>query len=71
MMATIDGAILKTIEDGKHYTINTIRERFPAHYAGGRVPKSTMWYHLLKLSRENMIRAIHDGSRVLYVRVQR
>ena len=70
MMATIDGALIKVLENGKHYTIKTIRERFPTHYGGGRVPKSTIWYHLLKLQKEDMVRVIRDGSRVLYVRVK-
>lgn len=73
-MATLDGAIIRIVSDGKRRTIKDIRYalrdtvEFYEHY---HTPKSTLWYHLLKLCREGMIKSWNaDGKiRVLYAKV--
>jgi hypothetical protein len=70
MNLTIDGALIQIVSDGKHHTFKHIRSAFISVYGGGYVPKSTIWYHLLKLQKENMISTFREGNRVYYVKVE-
>jgi len=72
-MTTLDGAILRVMEDGKHRTIKSIRQSLNTtveYYEWRSTPKSTLWYHLLKLCREGKLKSWNDGgNRVLYQKV--
>lgn len=73
-MTTLDGAIIRVLSDGKHYTIKNLYHAIldNATLYEGPIPKSTLWYHLLKLQKEGRIKSVsHDGSnRVEYYLVQ-
>jgi DNA-binding transcriptional ArsR family regulator len=72
-MSTLNGAILRVLSDGKHYTIKNLYHAIldNATLYEGTIPKSTLWYHLLKLQKEGKVKSVsHDGSnRVEYYSV--
>jgi len=72
-MATLNGAILRVLSDGKYYTIKNLYHAIldNATLYEGDIPKSTLWYHLLKLEKEGKVKSTHkDGSnRVEYYSV--
>ena len=69
-MATLDGAILRVLSDGKHYTIKQIHHAILDNTTSyeGHTPRSTLWYHLLKLQREGKIKSksYEESNRVEY-----
>jgi DNA-binding transcriptional ArsR family regulator len=70
LMATLNGAILRVLSDGKHYTIKNLYHAIldNATLYEGTIPKSTLWHHLLKLQKEGKVKSTHtDGcNRVEY-----
>jgi predicted transcriptional regulator len=65
MMATLNGAILRVLSDGKYYTIKNLRHAILDNTTlyEGDIPKSTLWYHLLKLQKEGKVKSkSYDGS---------
>jgi predicted transcriptional regulator len=73
-MATLDGAILRVLSDGNHYTIKNLYHAILLNGTlyEGPIPKSTLWYHLLKLQRVGKVKSYSCGgsNRVEYFSVQ-
>lgn len=68
-MSTLDGAILRIMQDGKHRSIKDILQEIHENYEIPTPPRSTLWYHIVKMYNRGVLKSKYtDGSnRVEYI----